>query len=171
MMLLWLYNRDVGTLGLYVQLHRAAFASLYYFLFMQANCLVPLSHSKTIFLILIYIWKEEEHFTRKVGNNSAKYFCFSEVNMSILKQLSEACSVLLPKNKLHWTWGGILKRAGCWSNSVVTEGKTTDFSNSRLMSMLALFEENKENSRPPKLPVGFKDRTERPMPHRVTVDL
>lgn len=31
-----------------------------------------------------------------------------------------------------------------------------DFSNSRFMSVLALFEENKENSSSPKLPVGFQ---------------
>lgn len=45
--------------------------------------------------------------------------------------LSGVCPVLLLKSRLKWVQGGILKSAGCWSNSPV---KITDFSKSRFMS-------------------------------------
>lgn len=55
-------DRDLETLVLYnpalSQLDRAAFASPYHFL------LAPLSHNKTILLILIYTSKEEEHLEK-----------------------------------------------------------------------------------------------------------
>lgn len=74
--------------------------------------------------------------------------------------LSEPCSVLLLRSSDALNAGGIPESAGCWSNSAVTEVRAADFSKSRFISVLALFEENKLNSSAPKLSHGFKDCVE-----------